>query len=142
MEVTFGRIKSQFRMAGHLLRNLNVPSFPDLLKIMCAILNKYHSRFTPDRNCEEEICERICSRMDRINKLIESVVQEGLDRSHQGFKSYNPEGGLVRSLNDTESYLLATGSYLPISMNSYKARFVEMNLQPTVRHEVMVEPIW
>ena len=141
MEVTFGRIKSQFRMADHLLRNLNVPSFPDLLKIMCAILNKYHSRFTPDRNCEEQICERICSRMDRINKLSELVIQEGLDRSDQGFRTYDPEEGLVRSLNDTESYLLATGSYLPRLVNSYKARFVEMNLQPMVRHEVIVEPI-
>ena len=79
--------------------------------------------------------------MDRINKLSELVAQGGLDNSDQDFRTYNPEKGLVRSLNDTESYLSATGSYLPRLVNSYKAIFVEMNLQPTVRHEIIVEPI-
>ena len=127
VETVFGRMKSQFRIAHHLLRNVNVPSFVDQLRIICAIINKYHPRFTPDRGHEENICQRIINRLSLENNLPDVIRAENLTRTTSHFRVYDPVEDLGVRLNDEDLYYLPTGSYMMKLINSYKARFREMN---------------
>lgn len=133
VELVFGRIKQQFRIAAELLNNLIIKDFLKQLEILCAVINKYHPRVVADRGHEEEICERMISRMRLENKLFPLIQAEGLFRVERSFRVYNPREQLIRPLVNTEPYYLATGRYGLKLIDSYKARFKEMKLKLEVR---------
>lgn len=133
VETVFGRIKRQFRIAAELVNNLNIPRFLDQLQILCAIINKYHPRVTADRDHEDEICERIISRMRLPNNLYSLILGERITRVTLPFRAYNPRENLFRQLGRNDPYFLATGTYHLKLIDQYKARFREMKLEPEVR---------
>ena len=75
--------------------------------------------------------------MNLQNNLVELVISEGLAQSRLNFRLYNPrEENLISRLDENELYYLATGSYLPKLVTSYKARCREMNLQFKVKYNI------
>ncbi|XP_074595462.1 uncharacterized protein LOC141850685 [Brevipalpus obovatus] len=131
VEAVFGRIKTQFRLMHHILRNTDVNNKNMELKICCAILNKYGERFVSDKEFKVAIAERIISRMQVPQKLSLFVDHLNLTQVRTSFTTFDPDELklLDPPLTEHEFYMLATGTYLLKYMDAYKTVCRDSNLQ-------------
>ena len=134
VEAVIGRLKTQFRLMHHILQNTDIRSKNFELKICCAILNKYGQRFISDRSSSELIVERIISRMDVEQRLVNMVRNHNLTMQRTMFRNLDlsSERLLNPPLSMQEFHFLATGSYLLKYIDAYKSASKQANLHVSV----------
>jgi len=139
VEAVIGRIKTQFRIFYRIVKNTDIRSKNEELKIVCSLINKYGDRFISDSGYTEEIVDRIMSRMDIENKLVHLIIRNNITQQRTMFSNFDPltERLIDPPLTMEEFYLLATGSYLLKYIDAYKSASKRSNLQVKVSLECL-----
>ena len=133
VEAVNGRLKTRFRAMHHILQNTNIESKLMELKICCAIINKYGTRFISDKDHTDTIVSRIISRLEIPHQLFNMIEGNGLFRKRLGFRTFDPDREKILDQHLLQLYLTATGSYLVKYIDAYEAACLEARLEQRVR---------
>ncbi|XP_074596891.1 uncharacterized protein LOC141852619 [Brevipalpus obovatus] len=132
VEQVNGQIKEKFRIFDHVIDNKYISSSKKDLKIVAAMINKYHSRFNSDCGNEIRIIERMGNRSHIEDKLGKMVDNLNINLQTRNWEVYNPLNGQVDPFSYDDLYMLSCGTYGPKWINSYKTECRKKNLQSHV----------
>ena len=91
VEAVNRRLKTRFRAVHHILQNTNIESKLRELKICCAIINKYGTRFISDKDHADTIVSRIKSRLEIPHQLFDMIEGNGLFRKRSSFRTFDSD---------------------------------------------------